>query len=67
MKMADKLNVVIKGNNNNVSIGRTNLLPIAIVIFVIGALAIAVLIVSLCCPEMLADFVRLIVGIAVNS
>lgn len=67
MKKADTPNVVINGNNNKVSIGGTNLLPIAIVAFALGALAIAVLAISLCCPELLADFVRWIVGIAVNS
>ena len=67
MKKADKPAVVINGNNNKVSIGGTNLLPIAIVAFALGALAIVVLAISLCCPELLADFIRWIVGTAINS
>lgn len=67
MKKADKPNVVIIGDDNEVSIGGTNLLPIAIAVFALGALAIAVLAISLCCPELLADFVRWIIGTAISS
>jgi hypothetical protein len=67
VKKADKPNVVIIGDDNEVSIGGTNLLPIAIAVFALGALAIAVLAISLCCPELLADFVRWIIGTAISS
>jgi len=67
MKKADKPDVVIiKGNNNKVSFGggKPPFLPLAIVIL---AIAIAVLAVSLCCPDMLADFVRLVISMALSS
>lgn len=67
MKKADKPRVIIiVGDNNKVSLGgtRSHLPAIAIVL---GFIAIAVLTVSLCCPDLLADFVRWIVGKAINS
>lgn len=65
MRNADKPNVVIIcGDNNKVSFREKKLLPIAIVVF---AIAIVILAISLCCPELLADFVRYMIGIAVNS
>jgi hypothetical protein len=63
MKNADKPGVVIFGNNNKVSFGGKDALPTAIIIL---AVAIVVLAISLCCPELLADFVRWIISTATN-
>lgn len=64
MKSADKPNVVVNitGDNNKVFLGgkRSHSLAIAASILV----AAAVLAVSLCCPDQLADVVRLIVSAA---
>ena len=64
MKNADKPKVVVNitGDNNKVFLGgkRSHSLAIAASILV----AAAVLAVSLCCPELLADFVRLIISTA---
>ena len=65
MKKADKpYAVTINGNNNKVSFGGKNFLPLAIVVL---AIALVVLAISLCCPELLADFVRWMIGTAVHS
>ena len=56
--------LIINGDNNKVSFGGKSILPIAIVVL---AIAIVVLAISLCCPELLADFVRWMIGTAVNS
>lgn len=65
MKKADAPSVIIiTGENNKVSLGGTHSYIPAIVI---GLVAVAVLAVSLCCPELLADFVRWIIGKAINS
>lgn len=66
MKKADKPDVVIiVGDNNKVSFGRGHsFLSLAIVSLTI---ALVVLAISLCCPELLADFVRWMIGIAINS
>jgi hypothetical protein len=65
VKKADMPYVVhINGNNNKVFIGGKNFLPLAIVAL---AIAIVVLAISHCCPELLANFVRWMIGIAVNS
>ncbi len=69
MKKADKPSIVIiTGDNNKVSFGGTSSHRSVIVVFAVLALiAIAVLAISHCCPDLLADFVRWIIGIAVNS
>ncbi|OQA48655.1 MAG: hypothetical protein BWY46_01259 [Firmicutes bacterium ADurb.Bin300] len=65
MKNADKPNVVIiNGNNNKVSFGGKVFLPAAVVIL---AIAIVVLAVSHCCPELLAELVRWLISTAINS
>lgn len=66
MKKADNPNVVIViGDNNKVSFGgRKSILPLAIVVL---AIAVVVLAISLCCLELLADFVRWMIGIAIGS
>ena len=56
--------ITIKGDNNKVSLGGKSILPIAIVVL---SIAIVVLAISLCCPELLADFVRWMIGTAVSS
>lgn len=68
MKKADKPSIVINvyGDNNKVSVNETRShIPAAAI--VIGLIAVAVLAVSLCCPELLSDFVRWIIGKVVNS
>lgn len=66
MKKADLPKVVIiNGDNNKVSFGGGKtffLLAIATL-----AIAMVVLAISLCCPELLADFVRCMIGIAIDS
>ncbi len=66
MKKADKPDVVfIEGDHNKVSFGGgKSFLALAIVVL---AIALVVLAISHCCPELLADFVRWIIGIAINS
>ena len=65
MKRADKpCAITINGDNNKVSFGGKTFLPIAIVVL---AIAVVVLAISLCCPESLADFVRWMIGIAIDS
>jgi len=56
--------ITIKGDNNKVSFGGKSFLPIAIVVL---AIAVVVLAISLCCPELLADFVRWMIGTAIDS
>ena len=66
MKKTDKtVVVIIKGDNNKVSFGGGKTLPtLAIVIL---SIAMAVLAISLCCPELLADCVRWMIGTAING
>lgn len=66
MKKTDKPEVVIiKGDKNKVSFGEgKSFLSLAIVVL---AIAMVVLAISLCCPELLADFVRWMISIAINS
>lgn len=65
MKKADSPYVVIiKGDNNKVSLGGgKNFLPLAVAIIIVGA----VLTVSLCSPDLLVPIIRWIIGAAVNS
>ena len=69
MKQADKPSVIIiTGENNKVYLGETQSHRSAIVIAVIIiAVIVAVLTVSHCCPELLAEFVRWIIGIAIGD
>ena len=72
VKKADIPVVNINGDNNNVEVNVTvtetsTNTPAAIVI-ALGVLAgAAVLAVSQCCPELLADFVRWIISVAVGG
>ena len=69
MKKADKPSVIIiNGENNKVYVGETRSHRSAIVIAVVLiAVAVAVLTVSHCCPELLAEFVRWIIGITIGN
>ena len=68
MKKADKPDVIIiNGSNNRVSCGEKRSLSRAIVILAIAIdVAVAVLAVSHCCPDLLADFVRWLTNIAIG-
>ncbi len=60
--------VIIYGDKNKVSFGEKNALPRAIVILAIAiVVAVAVLAISLCCPDLLADIVRWIICEAISS
>ena len=69
MKKTDKPSIVINinvyGDNNKVSTNETRSHVPAVIIIVL--IAVAVLAVSFCCPELLPDFVRWIIGKVVNS
>ena len=70
MKKADKPSIVINinvyGDNNKVSTNETRShVPVALVILAISIAAI--LVVSYCCPELLPDLVRWMIGKVVNS
>ena len=68
VKKADKPSVVINiyGDNNKVyrNETRSHVPAVAIGVIIVAA---AVLTVSCCCPELLPDFVRWIIGKVVNS
>lgn len=72
MKKTDNPVVHIYGNNNNVEV-RVNVtetsskMPVAVTIAIALIVAAAILAISLCCPELLADFVRWIVSIAIGG
>ena len=72
MKKADKPNIVIintNGDNNKVSLNetRSHSSAVAFGVIIVALIAVAVLAVSCCCPELLPDFVRWIIGKVVNS
>ena len=73
MKKTDKpsivINVNVYGDNNKVSLNETRSHSSAGVIgvIIVALVAVAVLAVSCCCPELLSDFVRWIIGKVVNS
>ena len=68
MRKADKHVIIINGDNNNLTFGESKShLPAAIAIALGIFAGAAVLVVSFCCPELLADFVRLIISVAVGS
>ena len=68
MKNADNRVIIINGDNNKLNFGENKShLPVAIVI-ALGVFAGAtVLAVSHCCPELLDDFVRWIVNLAIGG
>ena len=68
MKKADKPSVVIKiyGDNNKVYLNETRShVPAAVIVIVL--IAVVVLAISFCCPELFPDFVRWIIGKVVTS
>lgn len=68
MRKADKHVIIINGDNNKLTFGESKShLPAAIAIALGVFAGAAVLAVSFCCPELLADFVRLIISVAVGS
>lgn len=72
MKKADNPVVIVYGNDNNVEV-KVNVTetpsktPAAIVIALSVITVVAILAVSQCCPELLADFVRWIISIAIGG
>lgn len=72
MKKADNPVVVFNGNNNSVEV-KVNITetpsktPVVIVIASCVIIVASILAVSKCCPELLADFVRWIISIAIGS
>ena len=72
VKKADNPVVIVKGDNNEVevkvNVTNTSSNTPAVIAIALGVFAgAAVLAVSLCCPELLADFVRWILSIAVSG
>ena len=70
MKEADKRDIVINinvyGGNNKVSTNETRShVPAAVIVIVL--IAVVVLAISFCCPELFPDFVRWIIGKVVTS
>lgn len=67
MKKADNPVIIMIGDNNKLNLGESkSRLPAAIVIALGVFAGAAVLAVSHCCPELLADFVRFIISAAVG-
>ncbi len=72
MKRTDNPVVIINGNNNDVDVKvivteTPSKTPVAVVIAIAAIVVASVLAVSFCCPELLTDFVRLIISLAVGS
>lgn len=72
MKKTDNPVVHIYGNNNNVEVKvnvteTSSKMPVAATIAIALIVAASILAISLCCPELLADFVRWIVSIAISG
>lgn len=68
MKKADNRIIIIYGDNNKITLGENKSRPTAAIVIALGVFTgAAVLAVSHCCPELLADFVRFIISVAVGS
>lgn len=68
MKKTDKVIIVINGDNNKISLGESKFnLTNAITLVFASFIVIAILVVSYCCPEKLADLVRWIISIAIDG
>lgn len=72
MKKADNPVVIINGNNNSVEVkvnvtDTSSKKTAAIIIALCAIIAASILAVSQCCPELLADFVRWIISIAIGG
>ena len=60
------VNINIFGNNNKLSTNETRS-HVPVVVIIIVLITVAVLAVSFCCPELLPDLVRWMIGKVVNS
>lgn len=72
VKKADNPVVIVKGDNNDVEVkvnvtNTSSNTPAAIAIALGVFAGAAVLAVSLCCPELLADFVRWLISTAIGG
>lgn len=72
MRKTDNPVVHIYGNNNNVEVKvditeTSSKMPVAVTIAIAIIVAATILAVSLCCPELLTDFVRWIISIAIGD
>lgn len=72
VKKADNPVVIVKGDNNEVEVkvnvtNTSSNTPAAIAIALGVFAGAAVLAVSLCCPELLADFVRWLISTAIGG
>lgn len=70
VKKADKPVVHIYGNNNNVEVNITKTsskISVAVTIAIALIVSASILAISLCCPELLADFVRCIISVAIGG
>lgn len=72
VKRADNPVVIVKGDNNEVEVkvnvtNTSSNTPAAIAIALGVFAGAAVLAVSLCCPELLADFVRWLISTAIGG
>ena len=67
MKKAGKTVIIIKGDNNTVNIGETkSRRPVLLTVIIFVTMIVSVLMVSLCCPELLAAFVRWIISTVIG-
>ncbi len=67
MKKADRPVIIVYGDNNKVNINESKSHFSVAVVIALSVVVAAVLAVSYCCPEKLADFVRWILSIAVSG
>lgn len=67
MKNAGKTVIIINGDNNTVNIGETkSRRPVVLAIIICLVVVASALIVSHCCPELLAAFVRWIISTVIG-
>jgi hypothetical protein len=68
MKNAGKTVIIVNGDNNTVNIGEPkSRRPVVLTIIICVVIVASALIVSLCCPELLDEFVRWIIRIAIGG
>lgn len=68
MKKTDNHIIIVNGDNNKLNVGENKSRLTAAIVIALGVFAgAAVLAVSLCCPELLADLVRCIISITVGG
>ena len=67
MKNAGKTVIIVNGDNNTVNIGETKSRRPVVLAIITGVVIVAsALIVSRCCPELLAAFVRWIISTVIG-